>query len=82
MIVSQRVQFSAVFNKIRNNLHFILVEPESPGNVGSVARALKTTGFENLILVNPCDISHEDARMMGHRSFDIIEKAKIFPSFK
>ncbi|MHA2123319.1 MAG: TrmH family RNA methyltransferase, partial [Promethearchaeota archaeon] len=37
----------------RNNVHFILVEPKHPGNIGSAARALKTMGFSNLVLINP-----------------------------
>ncbi len=79
--MSQRVPFSEIFKRIRQNLFFILVEPESPGNVGSVARAMKTTGFTNLLLVNPCDLDNDEARMMGHRSYDIIENAKMAPDF-
>jgi len=70
------------FKQIRENLHFILVEPESPGNIGSAARALKTCGFKNLILVNPCDQTDVEARKMAHRSIDIIENAPIYSSFK
>jgi TrmH family RNA methyltransferase len=76
-----RSGFSLLFEKIRTNIHFVLVEPESPGNVGSVARALKTCGFDNLVLVNPCDISDTEALMMAHRSTDILEKAQIVPDF-
>ncbi len=76
-----RVEFTEPFQLIRRNLHFILVEPESPGNVGSVARALKTTGFEKLILVNPCPLDTEQAKKMAHRSYDIIEQAAIVPTF-
>jgi tRNA/rRNA methyltransferase len=32
---------------------FVLVEPSHPGNVGAAARALKTMGFAQLVLVNP-----------------------------
>ena len=73
---------SSQFKQIRKNLYFILVEPESPGNIGSAARALKTCGFKNLVLVNPCDQMDVEARKMAHRSLDIIEKAQVFLSFK
>ncbi|WP_369050967.1 TrmH family RNA methyltransferase, partial [Burkholderia gladioli] len=32
---------------------FVLVEPSHPGNVGAAARALKTMGFSQLVLVAP-----------------------------
>ncbi|MFT5643431.1 MAG: tRNA/rRNA methyltransferase [Janthinobacterium sp.] len=34
-------------------LRFILVQTSRPGNIGSVARAMKTMGFSDLVLVNP-----------------------------
>lgn len=36
------------------NVAFILVEPQTPGNVGSAARAIKTMGFTELIVVGGC----------------------------
>ncbi len=79
--MKQRIQLTQTFEQIRQNLHFVLVEPESPGNVGAASRALRTSGFEKLILVNPCPLDNDEARMMAHRSYDIIEKAQIFDSF-
>lgn len=41
----------------------VLVEPKYPMNVGSVARTMYCTGFEELVVVNPlCDIYSTDAR--------------------
>ncbi|CDG82027.1 RNA methyltransferase [Janthinobacterium agaricidamnosum] len=34
-------------------LRFILVETSRPGNIGGTARAMKTMGFSELVLVNP-----------------------------
>ena len=39
----------AVFSRVR----FIMVNPSHPGNVGSAARAIKTMGFSELVLVAP-----------------------------
>ncbi len=78
---NQRLDFDRQFKKIRENLHFILVHPESQGNIGAVARALKTSGFKKLILVNPPELDHADVRKMAHRSIDIIKNAKIVSSF-
>ena len=77
----KKIELTETFLKIRKNLSFVLVEPESPGNIGAVARALKTTGFNKLILINPCEINQCDLRMMAHRSMDIIKNAKITTSF-
>ncbi len=79
--MTQRIPLNEKFKKIRKNLHFILVEPESPGNVGSVARALKTMGFQKLILVNPCSLTDDQVKMMAHRSMEIVENATVVPSF-
>jgi TrmH family RNA methyltransferase len=71
-----RVSFSQSYDKIRDNLHFVLVEPESPGNIGAAARAMKTCGFKNLILVNPKEKNHPETKWMAHQSEEILEKAK------
>ena len=39
----------SVFNRLR----FVLVETSRAGNIGAVARAIKTMGFSDLVLVNP-----------------------------
>jgi len=59
-------------------ISFVLVEPAVPENVGASARALKTMGFSELILVNPCDHLSDPARWLAHASNDILEKARIF----
>lgn len=61
---------------------FILVEPAVPENVGAAARAIKTMGFSNLRLVNPCDHLDMKARMLAHASNDILENAKVYQSFE
>jgi tRNA/rRNA methyltransferase len=58
---------------------FILVEPAVPGNVGAAARAIKTMGFSQLKLVNPCDHLSMEAKMLAHASIEILEKATVFP---
>ncbi|MET3131534.1 tRNA/rRNA methyltransferase [Oxalobacteraceae bacterium GrIS 1.11] len=40
---------TSVFQRLR----FILVQTSRPGNIGGVARAMKTMGFSELVLVNP-----------------------------
>lgn len=62
-----------------DNVYFILVEPQTPGNVGAAARAIKTMGFTHLRLVNPCDYRSPQARWMAHASEDVLEAATVFP---
>ncbi len=64
------------------NIYIILVEPETPGNIGSVARAMKNTGLDNLRLVNPCDTDTIELRQLAHRSKDIVKNAEHFSSLK
>ncbi len=56
----------------------IFVEPESPGNIGSIARCMKNFGADQLILVNPCPL--EGAQKMAMHAGDILEKALIVNS--
>jgi len=57
---------------------FILVEPAVPENVGAAARAMKTMGFSELRLVNPCDYLSVNARKLAHASNDILENASVY----
>jgi len=63
-------------------ISFILVEPAVPENVGAAARAMKTMGFSDMRLVNPCDHLSDPARWLAHASNDILEGATIFNSFE
>ncbi|KCZ70663.1 RNA methyltransferase, TrmH family, group 1 [Candidatus Methanoperedens nitroreducens] len=59
----------------------ILVEPIYSGNVGSVARVMKNFGFNELILLNPCELDMP-ARLMAMHAYDLIESARIVSSLK
>ncbi len=61
-------------------ISFILVNPTVPENIGSAARAIKTMGFSNLRLINPCDYLCEKALMLAHGSHDILQNASVFNS--
>lgn len=61
-------------------IHFILVEPAVPQNVGASARAMNTMGFQSMRLVNPCDHLSKKARMLAHGSNHILESAQVYSS--
>lgn len=59
----------------------ILVEPEYPINLGSIARVMKNFGVDELILVNPKARPEDElARKFAVHAVDILENAKITKS--
>lgn len=68
-----------VFERLR----FVLVETSRPGNVGATARAMKTMGFSDLVLVNPRvpdAVNHEEAIAFASGAQDILSAARIVGS--
>jgi TrmH family RNA methyltransferase len=58
---------------------FVLVRPHYPENVGAAARAIKTMGITELILVKPSRLAvpeHEMARKMAVKSWDVLDGAR------
>jgi tRNA/rRNA methyltransferase len=59
------------------NIRFILVEPKVPENIGASARAIKTMGFRELILVNPAEWREGKSKWVAHGSGDILDEARV-----
>lgn len=77
--MNQSENSTSLFTRLR----FILVETSSPGNIGSVARAMKTMGFSDLVLVNPrfADaLQQEEAVAFASGAQDILAGARIVGS--
>lgn len=63
-----------------SRLRFVLVETSRAGNVGSVARAMKTMGFSELVLVAPrCadPLTDPEAVAFASGALDVLENARI-----
>jgi TrmH family RNA methyltransferase len=58
-------------------LTIILVRPQSPGNIGSVARAMHNMGLCQLTLVAPALFPHPEARMLACHAEDVLEQARV-----
>lgn len=61
-------------------LRFVLVGTSHPGNIGAAARAIKTMGFSELVLLNPRfpdALSNDDAIAFASGAQDILASAKI-----
>jgi tRNA/rRNA methyltransferase len=64
-------------------LRFVLVETSRAGNIGSVARAMKTMGFSELVLVAPrCadPLNDPEAVAFASGAIDVLQGARIVPS--
>jgi TrmH family RNA methyltransferase len=61
------------------SLIVVLVEPETPGNVGFVARAMANFGIQTLRIVGADPRQDEQARIFSVHALDILEAAEIFP---
>ena len=60
----------------------VLVEPSHPGNIGAVARAMKTMGHLKLRLVNPKQFPHETANIRASGAIDVLENAICYDSLQ
>lgn len=59
-------------------IRVVLVRPENPANIGSVARVIMNTGIEGLDLVEPGDWRTIEAWRTAWRAEDILEQARVF----
>ncbi len=60
------------------NIVFVLVHPQTPGNIGSAARAMKNMGLRNLRLVHPPLDRGGEAYNMAHGARDVLKEAQVF----
>jgi len=60
-----------------NSIRIILVNTSHPGNIGAVARAMKTMGLKHLYLVNPKIFPDVNATAMAAGADDILAKATV-----
>ena len=69
-------------NPINQFVQIVLVETSHPGNIGSVARAMKNMGLANLSLINPKKFPHQEAMALAGNATDVLDNAKIFSSIQ
>ena len=63
-----------------NLINIVIVDTIHPGNIGSVARAMKTMGLSKLSLVNPRVFPSDDAIALAGNATEVLDNAKIFDS--
>lgn len=58
----------------------VLIDPSHPGNIGSVARAMKNMALSDLVLVRPRSFPHADAVSLAAGADDILGGARVVGS--
>jgi len=58
-------------------IRVVLIEPTHPGNIGAVARAMKTMGLTRLVLVNPKKYPHYEASKRAAGAEDVLDAAQL-----
>jgi len=61
-------------------VRFVLCETSHPGNIGAAARAIKTMGFKELVLVNPQVFPSDEAVARASGAADILANARVVDS--
>lgn len=62
------------------NIRIVLVEPSHPGNIGGAARAMKTMGLSDLVLVNPGRYPDPQAEWRAAGAQDVLESTRVCDS--
>lgn len=65
-------------HRILDSVAIVLVEPQYPGNIGMVCRAMKNMGVSRLRLVAGCHHMHPEAEKFAVSARDILEQAERY----
>ena len=63
-----------------DRIRIVLVEPRHPGNIGSTARAMKTMGIEQLVLVAPARFPDPQADWRAAGAVDVLDGVIVVSS--
>jgi TrmH family RNA methyltransferase len=61
-------------------VRIVLIDPSHPGNIGSVARAMKNMAIADLVLVRPRSFPHPESNALAAGADDILENARVVSS--
>jgi tRNA (cytidine32/uridine32-2'-O)-methyltransferase len=64
-------------NTLFQRIRIVLVEPSHPGNIGGTARAMKTMGLHQLVLVNPARYPDPQADWRAAGAMDVLDGARV-----
>ena len=58
-------------------VRIVLIDPSHPGNIGSVARAMKNMAITDLVLVRPRSFPHAESNALAAGADDILANARV-----
>ena len=61
-------------------VRIVLIDPSHPGNIGSVARAMKNMALADLVLVRPRSFPHAESIALAAGADDILTNARVVGS--
>src|SRR5438093_887953 len=65
--------------EVLRNVCIVLVEPQTPANIGAVARAMKTMGLSRLVLVRPSPWREtQEAWYIAHNAEDVLQESEEY----
>jgi TrmH family RNA methyltransferase len=68
-------------NETLQRIRVVLVGTTHPGNIGGVARAMKTMGLSSLVLVAPAKFPHDEATARAAGANDVVDGARVCATF-
>jgi TrmH family RNA methyltransferase len=61
-------------------VRIVLIDPSHPGNIGSVARAMKNMALSELVLVRPRSFPHAESHALAAGADDVLAGARVVDS--
>ena len=58
-------------------VRIVLIDPSHPGNIGSVARAMKNMAVTDLVLVRPRSFPHPESNALAAGADDVLANARV-----
>src|SRR3984885_9766521 len=58
-------------------VRIVLIDPSHPGNIGSVARAMKNMALSDLVLVRPRSFPHAESNALAAGADDVLAAARV-----
>jgi TrmH family RNA methyltransferase len=65
-----------------SDIRIVLVETSHPGNIGAAARAMKTMGLSQLVLVAPKYHTHPEATALASNAPEVLQQARVCPTLQ
>jgi len=70
----------SALKNVLDSVRIVLVQTYHPGNIGAIARAMKTMGLNELYLVDPTDYPAEEASSRAAGALDVLDNAIVVES--